>query len=106
MSSPFSASSSFSLFFFFLRLLLAWCLVFNVWVVRKRGKAKEIYIYFLILVCFLIIYMILSFYLFAWCLGAEKMWESKEKWAFIFLISDLFGSKKLEATENGPNRTD
>ena len=24
------------------------------------------------------------FFLFAWCLGAEKMWESKEKLAFFF----------------------
>ena len=64
------------------------------------GKERK-YIYFLILVCFLIIYVILRFFfLFAWCLGAEKMWESKEKLAFFFLVSDLFGSKKLEATEN------
>ena len=57
----------------------------GVWVVSKCGKGKEIYIYFLILVCFLIIYVILRFFfLFAWCLGAEKMWESKEKLAFFF----------------------
>ena len=51
-------------FFLFLCLLLAQCLVLGVWVVRKHGKAKEIYIYIyiLILVCFLIIYMILSFF--------------------------------------------
>ena len=44
-------------------------------------QRKYIYIIFLILVCFLIIYMILSFFFFliAWCLGVEKMWESKEK---------------------------
>ena len=27
----------------------------------------------------LVEYMILSFFLFVWCLDAEKMWESKEK---------------------------
>ena len=37
---------SFFFFFFFLSLLLAWCLVLGVWVVRKCGKAKEIYIYY------------------------------------------------------------
>ena len=45
----FSASSSFSfffsIFFFLVCLLLAWCVVLGVWVVRKCGKAKEIYIY-------------------------------------------------------------
>ena len=51
------------------------------------GKERK-YIYFLILVCFLIIYVILRFFfLFAWCLGAEKMWESKEKLAFFFFWS-------------------
>ena len=62
------------------------CLVLGVWVVRKCGKAKGniyIYIYIIILVCSLNIYMILSFFFFfllgAWCLGVEKMWESKGK---------------------------
>ena len=42
-----------------------------------------------------------DFFLFAWCLGVEKMWESKEKLVFFFFfVSDLFGSKKLETTEN------
>ena len=45
------------------------------------GQQREIYIYILILVCSLNIYMISSFFFFfllgAWCLDAEKMWESK-----------------------------
>ena len=88
--------------FFFLLL----CLVLGVWVVRKHGKAEG-NIYFLILVWSLNIYMILSFFflLGAWCLDDEKMWETKGKLAFSFSLICLV-SKKLEATESRPNRTD
>ena len=68
------------------------------------GKQRK-YIYFLILICFLIIYMILIlifFLLGVWVLrkcGKVK----RNRLFFFFLISDLFGSNKLEATENRPN---
>ena len=57
-------------------MLGVWCLGGE-----KMWESKgNIYVFFLILVCFLIIYKILSFFFFfAWCLDAEKMWESKEK---------------------------
>ena len=33
----------------------------------------------------------------------RKCGKVKRNWLFLFLVSDLFGSKKLEATENRPN---
>ena len=50
----------------------------GVWVVIKHGKAKEIYIfsYFDMFSDYIHDF---DFFFFAWCLGAEKMWESKEK---------------------------
>ena len=33
----------------------------------------------------------------------RKCGKVKRNWLFFFLVSDLFGSKKLEATENRPN---
>ena len=45
------------------------------------------------------------FLLGAWCLDDEKMWETKGKLAFSFSLICLV-SKKLEATESRPNRTD
>ena len=66
-----------SLFFF---LVFATCLVLGVWVVSKCGKGKEIYIfsYFGMFSDYIRDFEVF-FFLFAWCLGAEKMWESKEK---------------------------
>ena len=62
------------------------CLVLGVLVLRKFQKAKGYSFFFpLILVCSLKIYKLLSFFFFfwcllgAWCLVAEKMWESKGK---------------------------
>ena len=50
--------------------------------------------------------MILSFFflLGAWCLDAEKMWESKGNRLFFSLICLV--SEKLEATESQPNQND
>ena len=73
---------------FFILSIFFLCLL-GVWVLRKYRKAKG-NSFFLILVCSLNIYMILStFFVFAWCLGAEKMWESKGKFffSFIYLVS-------------------
>ena len=82
-------------------MLLAWCL--GGW--ESKGNIYiYIYSYFGMFSNYIHDFEFF-FFLIAWCLGVEKMWESKEKYAFFFVF-DLFGSKKLEATENQPNQTD
>ena len=56
----------------------------GVWVVSKSGKGKEIYIFYYFGMFADYIRDFEVFFLFAWCLGAEKMWESKGKLAFFF----------------------
>ena len=69
---------------FFILSIFFLCLL-GVWVLRKYRKAKGNR-FFLTLVCSPNIYMILStFFVFAWCLGAEKMWESKGNFFFSFI---------------------
>ena len=78
--------------------------MFGVWVVRKCGKAKEIYI-FLILVCFFNYIHDFEFFFFfllgVWVLRkCGKVKRNSLFFFFSFFVFDLFGSKKLEATEN------
>ena len=76
----------------------------GVWVVSKCGKGKEIYIfsYFGMFSDYLRDFEVFFFCLLGvWVL--RKCGKVKRNWLFLFLVSDLFGSKKLEATENRPN---
>ena len=86
------------------------CLVLSVLVLRKFQKAKGYSFFFpLILVCSLKIYKLLSFFflVFAWCL-VFGYWENvgKQREIGFFFSLICLVSKKLEATESQPNRTD
>ena len=65
-------------FFFFGCLLLAWCL--GGW--ESKGNIYiyiYIYSYFGMFSNYIHDFEFFFFFLIAWCLGVEKMWESKEK---------------------------
>ena len=90
-------------FFFFATLLGAWCLGGEkTW----ESRGKYIFSYFGMISEYIHDFEFFFFFLLgAWCLDDEKMWETKGKLAFSFSLICLV-SKKLEATESRPNRTD
>ena len=78
--------------------------MFGVWVVRKCGKAKEIYIYISYFGMFSNYIHDFEFFFLLGVWVLRKCGKVKRNSLFFFFFSffvfDLFGSKKLEATEN------